>query len=58
MPRRLMDSRLSAGAVAHVALALSRGIATELDLSQSHLGDEKFKILCAGLRDCKLATLK
>ncbi|TNM86949.1 hypothetical protein fugu_007179 [Takifugu bimaculatus] len=54
----LMDSRLSSGAVAHLASALSRGITTELDLSQSQLGDEKFKVLCAGLRDCKLTTLK
>lgn len=58
MSRRLMDSRLSSGAVAHLASALSRGITTELDLSQSQLGDKKFKVLCAGLRDCKLTTLK
>ncbi|XP_049436417.1 LOW QUALITY PROTEIN: NACHT, LRR and PYD domains-containing protein 3 [Epinephelus fuscoguttatus] len=42
----------------HLASALSRGLTKELDLSNSRLGDEKFKILCAGLRDCKLHTLK
>ncbi|KAK9514819.1 hypothetical protein VZT92_025506 [Zoarces viviparus] len=54
----LTDSSLSTDAVPHLASALSRGITKELDFSQSHLGDEKFKILCAGLRDCKLHTLK
>uniref|UniRef100_A0A4W6E8I0 Si:ch73-233m11.2 n=1 Tax=Lates calcarifer TaxID=8187 RepID=A0A4W6E8I0_LATCA len=47
-------SSLSTGAVSHLASALSRGITKELDLSYARLGDEKFKILCAGLRDCKL----
>ncbi|GLD46249.1 NACHT, LRR and PYD domains-containing protein 3 isoform X1 [Lates japonicus] len=51
-------SSLSTGAVSHLASALSRGITKELDLSHARLGDEKFKILCAGLRDCKLQELK
>ncbi|XP_059188955.1 NACHT, LRR and PYD domains-containing protein 12 [Centropristis striata] len=53
----LSSSTLSTGAVRHLASALSRGITKELDLSNSRLGDEKFKILCAGLKDCKLRTL-
>lgn len=53
-----MNSSLSAGAVTHLASALSRGIAKELDLSHSHLGDDKCKILCVGLRDCKLEHLR
>ncbi|KAE8293599.1 NACHT, LRR and PYD domains-containing protein 3 [Larimichthys crocea] len=55
---KLSDCCLSPGAVRHVASALSGGLTKELDLSQSRLGDEKFKILCAGLRDCKLQKLK
>ncbi|XP_049920772.1 NACHT, LRR and PYD domains-containing protein 12 isoform X3 [Epinephelus moara] len=54
----LSGSSVSTGAVHHLASALSRGLTKELDLSNSRLGDEKFKILCAGLRDCKLHTLK
>ncbi|KAI3357623.1 hypothetical protein L3Q82_016031, partial [Scortum barcoo] len=54
----LVDSSLSAGAVCHVASALSRGLTQELDLSYTRLRDEKFKILCAGLRHCKLLKLK
>ncbi|CAK6957384.1 NACHT%2C LRR and PYD domains-containing protein 14 [Scomber scombrus] len=54
----LSNSYLNTGAVPHLASALSRGNTTELDLSHTHLGDEKFKILCTGLRDCKLHTLK
>ncbi|XP_074500124.1 NACHT, LRR and PYD domains-containing protein 12 [Sebastes fasciatus] len=54
----LLDCTLSTGAVRHLASALSRGLTKKLDLSQSRLGDEKFKILCAGLRDCKLHTLE
>ncbi|XP_033944066.1 NACHT, LRR and PYD domains-containing protein 12 [Pseudochaenichthys georgianus] len=54
----LSQSSLSAGAVSHLASALSRGITKKLDLSHSHLGDEKFKILCAGIRDCKLQTIQ
>ncbi|XP_045911911.1 NACHT, LRR and PYD domains-containing protein 12 isoform X1 [Micropterus dolomieu] len=54
----LLDSYLSTGAVNHLASALSRGPTKELDLSHTGLGDEKFKILCAGLRDCKLHILK
>uniref|UniRef100_A0A3Q0SPI7 Si:ch73-233m11.2 n=1 Tax=Amphilophus citrinellus TaxID=61819 RepID=A0A3Q0SPI7_AMPCI len=53
----LTASFLSTGAVSHLASALNRGLTRELDLSHSHLGDEKFKILCAGLRDCKLQKL-
>ncbi|XP_054465297.1 NACHT, LRR and PYD domains-containing protein 12 [Anoplopoma fimbria] len=54
----LKDSYLSTGAVPHLASALSGGLTEELDLCHSHLGDEEFKILCAGLRNCKLHTLK
>ncbi|XP_067448639.1 NACHT, LRR and PYD domains-containing protein 3 [Thunnus thynnus] len=54
----LSSSFLRTGAVTHLASALSRGITTDLDLSHTRLGDEKFKILCTGLRDCKLHTLK
>ncbi|XP_031172287.1 NACHT, LRR and PYD domains-containing protein 3 isoform X2 [Sander lucioperca] len=54
----LSGSSLSPGAVSHLASALSRGFSKELDLSQTYLGDEKFKVLCSGLRDCKLHTLK
>ncbi|XP_044067779.1 NACHT, LRR and PYD domains-containing protein 3 isoform X2 [Siniperca chuatsi] len=54
----LSDSSLSTGAVPHLASALSRGVTKELDLSQTRLGDEKLKIFCAGLRDCKLHVLK
>ncbi|XP_039863910.1 NACHT, LRR and PYD domains-containing protein 12 [Simochromis diagramma] len=53
----LQRSFLSTGAVPHLASALNRGITTELDLSYSRLGDEKFKILCTGLRDCKIQEL-
>ncbi|XP_034028560.1 NACHT, LRR and PYD domains-containing protein 12 [Thalassophryne amazonica] len=53
----LSSSSLSSGAVAHVASALSKGITKDLDLSSSHLGDAKLKILCTGLRDCKLHKL-
>ncbi|XP_028265768.1 NACHT, LRR and PYD domains-containing protein 12 [Parambassis ranga] len=53
----LSQSSLSTGAIHHLASALSRGLTTELDLSSSRLGDEKFKILCSGLRDCKLYKL-
>ncbi|XP_035512559.1 NACHT, LRR and PYD domains-containing protein 12 [Morone saxatilis] len=54
----LSGSSLTTGSVPHLASALSRGLTKELDLSQTRLGDEKFKILCAGLRDCKLQKLK
>ncbi|XP_040007606.1 NACHT, LRR and PYD domains-containing protein 12 isoform X2 [Xiphias gladius] len=54
----LSDSSLSTGAVHHLASALSRGLTEELDLSYTRLGDEKLKLLCAGLRDCKLHNLK
>lgn len=54
----LANSSLSAGVVRHVASALSGGLTQELDLSYSHLKDEKFKILCTGLKDCKLLKLQ
>lgn len=53
----LSDSSLRTGAVSHLASALSRGRTTELNLYSSKLGDEKLKILCTGLRDCKLRKL-
>lgn len=53
----LSDSSLSAGAVSHLASAVSRGVTQELDLSNSQLGDEKLKILCSGLKHCKLQQL-
>ncbi|XP_070695692.1 NACHT, LRR and PYD domains-containing protein 3 isoform X2 [Pempheris klunzingeri] len=53
----LSDSSLSTGSVPHLASALSRGLTKDMDLSQTRLGDEKFKLLCAGLRDCKLQKL-
>uniref|UniRef100_A0A665TAY3 Si:ch73-233m11.2 n=1 Tax=Echeneis naucrates TaxID=173247 RepID=A0A665TAY3_ECHNA len=54
----LSDSSLSVGAVLHLASAISRGVTKELDLGHAHLGEEKFKILCAGLRDSKLQNIK
>uniref|UniRef100_A0A672HWE7 Si:ch73-233m11.2 n=1 Tax=Salarias fasciatus TaxID=181472 RepID=A0A672HWE7_SALFA len=54
----LADSSLGAAAVQHLASALSRGVIRKLDLSNSSLGDEKLKILCSGLKDCKLHNLK
>ncbi|XP_029361910.1 NACHT, LRR and PYD domains-containing protein 12 [Echeneis naucrates] len=53
----LSDSSLSVGAVLHLASAISRGVTKELDLGHAHLGEEKFKILCAGLRDSKLQNI-
>lgn len=53
----LSQSSLSTGAVPHLASAVSRGITKELNLSQSRIGDERFKILCNGLRECKLQSL-
>ncbi|XP_023154464.2 NACHT, LRR and PYD domains-containing protein 12 [Amphiprion ocellaris] len=53
----LSQSSLSTGAVRHLASALSKGVTRELDLSYSYLGDENFKLLCAGLRHSKLHTL-
>nr|XP_019951655.1 PREDICTED: NACHT, LRR and PYD domains-containing protein 12-like [Paralichthys olivaceus] len=55
---QLSDSTLSTRAVSHLASALSRGLTKELDLANTRLGDEKLKVLCVGLRDCKLHTLK
>lgn len=54
----LSSSSLSLGAVHHLASAVSRGFTVELDLTHTRLGEEKFKILCAGLRDCKLNNLR
>ncbi|XP_056278491.1 NACHT, LRR and PYD domains-containing protein 12 isoform X2 [Pseudoliparis swirei] len=54
----LNSSSLSSAAATHLASALSGGATEELDLSQSALGDDTFKTLCAGLRNCKLRTLK
>uniref|UniRef100_UPI003AB103A2 NACHT, LRR and PYD domains-containing protein 3 isoform X1 n=2 Tax=Centroberyx gerrardi TaxID=166262 RepID=UPI003AB103A2 len=53
----LSQSSLRPGSVPHLASALSKGRTKELDLSHSHLGDASFKILCTGLRDCKLLKL-
>ncbi|XP_034550928.1 NACHT, LRR and PYD domains-containing protein 3 [Notolabrus celidotus] len=53
----LSNCCLSTGAVPHMASALSRGSTKELNLSNSRLGDEKFKILCAGLKDSKLHSM-
>lgn len=53
----LSQCSLSTGAVHHLASALSRGLTQELDLHHSRIGDEKFKVLCTGLRDCKLRSL-
>ncbi|CAL8367789.1 unnamed protein product [Lota lota] len=54
----LSNSSLSAGSVAHIARALREGITKELDLSHTKLGDENLKVLCSGLRACKLHKLK
>ncbi|XP_074536876.1 NACHT, LRR and PYD domains-containing protein 12 [Halichoeres trimaculatus] len=53
----LKSCSLSAGAISHLASALSKGHAKELDLSDSRLGNEKLKILCTGLKDSKLHSL-
>ncbi|CAJ1084975.1 hypothetical protein FQN60_001865 [Xyrichtys novacula] len=45
----LLYSYLSEGAVPIVASALSKGLVKELDLSNSSLGNEQFKVLCTGL---------
>ena len=55
---RLSNSSLSAASVAHIARALREGITSELDLSHTQLGDAKLKVLCSGLRACKLHALK
>ncbi|XP_068454363.1 NACHT, LRR and PYD domains-containing protein 12 [Clinocottus analis] len=54
----LNSSCFSPAAARRLSSALSGGLAEELDLSQSRVGDEKFNIFCAGLRNCKLRTLK
>ncbi|KAF3697021.1 NACHT, LRR and PYD domains-containing protein 3 [Channa argus] len=54
----LSNSSLNPGAVPHLASALCRGITKELDLSHTNIGDEKFRSLCVGLRDCELHKLK
>ncbi|KAM6982448.1 NACHT, LRR and PYD domains-containing protein 3 [Tautogolabrus adspersus] len=53
----LSDCSLSTGAVPHLNSALSRGLIEELNLSNSHIGDVKLKVLCSGLRDSKLRHL-
>ncbi|XP_067383820.1 NACHT, LRR and PYD domains-containing protein 3 isoform X2 [Channa argus] len=53
----LSNSSLNPGAVPHLASALCRGITKELDLSHTNIGDEKFRSLCVGLRDCELHKL-
>ncbi|XP_008276022.1 NACHT, LRR and PYD domains-containing protein 12 [Stegastes partitus] len=53
----LTQNSLSTGAVHHLASALSKGITGGLDLSYSNLGDEKLRLLCTGLRHCKVHTL-
>uniref|UniRef100_A0A3Q2NTB3 NACHT, LRR and PYD domains-containing protein 12 n=1 Tax=Fundulus heteroclitus TaxID=8078 RepID=A0A3Q2NTB3_FUNHE len=40
-----------------LASAVSTGVARDLDLSHSSIGDEKLQILCAGLRESKLHSL-
>ncbi|KAM4610943.1 NACHT, LRR and PYD domains-containing protein 3 isoform 2-T2 [Polymixia lowei] len=54
----LSQSFLSTGSMPHLASAISKGRTTELDLSYTHLGDASLKILCTGLRDCKMHKLK
>ncbi|XP_013990378.1 NACHT, LRR and PYD domains-containing protein 3 [Salmo salar] len=54
----LVQSSLSAGALAHLASALSQGRTTELDMSYTPMGDTGFKVLCTGLGDCNIQTLK
>uniref|UniRef100_A0A667YAC2 Si:ch73-233m11.2 n=1 Tax=Myripristis murdjan TaxID=586833 RepID=A0A667YAC2_9TELE len=53
----LSQSSLRTGSIPHLASALRNGRTKELDLSYSHLGDAKLKILCTGLRDCQLLTV-
>lgn len=53
----LSSSSLTAGAVSHLASALSRGVTQELDFSMSQLDGEKMGILCSGLKDSKLKKL-
>ncbi|KAM3871760.1 NACHT, LRR and PYD domains-containing protein 3 [Diretmus argenteus] len=54
----LSQSFLRPGSIPHLASALRKGKTKELDLSHSHMGDANFKILCTGLRDCKIHNLK
>uniref|UniRef100_H3DKL0 Si:ch73-233m11.2 n=1 Tax=Tetraodon nigroviridis TaxID=99883 RepID=H3DKL0_TETNG len=57
--RSLTEEQVEALAPAmSLSREIIRGITTELDLTQTALGDEKFQILSVGLRDCKLTTLK
>uniref|UniRef100_A0A8C6U269 Si:ch73-233m11.2 n=1 Tax=Neogobius melanostomus TaxID=47308 RepID=A0A8C6U269_9GOBI len=46
------------GAVTHVASALSKGIATSLDLSYSCLNKKQLQSLCTGLKNCKVESLQ
>ncbi|XP_037334912.2 NACHT, LRR and PYD domains-containing protein 12 [Pungitius pungitius] len=54
----LSDSSLNSAAVPHLASALRRGLTEELDLSHVRLGEEEFRSLCEGLRNCKLHVIK
>lgn len=58
--RKLLLSQCSFedGAVTHVASALSKGIATSLDISNSCLNETQFKSLCTGLKNCSLQSLQ
>ncbi|XP_067095928.1 NACHT, LRR and PYD domains-containing protein 3 [Osmerus mordax] len=53
----LRQSSLSAGALSHLASALSSGKTVDLNLSHTSMGDTGFKVLCTGLRDSVLHTL-
>ncbi|KAM9785794.1 NACHT, LRR and PYD domains-containing protein 12 [Neosynchiropus ocellatus] len=54
----LTSSSMATEAIAPLASALEGGITKHLDLSYSPLDGDKFKILCAGLRDSKIQTLE
>ncbi|XP_013871951.1 NACHT, LRR and PYD domains-containing protein 12 isoform X2 [Austrofundulus limnaeus] len=53
----LSDNSFQTEAVPRLASAVSSGVTRELNLTRSHLGDEKLKRLCAGLKDSKLHRL-
>lgn len=54
----LTNTSLLAGSGLHLASALSGGITKHLSLSHTDLRDDNFKILSAGLGDCKLQNLQ
>ncbi|XP_010874203.2 NACHT, LRR and PYD domains-containing protein 14 isoform X2 [Esox lucius] len=54
----LGQSSFTAGALNHLALALRQGRTIELDMSNNHMGDTGFKLLCTGLGDCHIEILK